>query len=109
MGSEMCIRDRHQVDRLEEDHRHAKILADGVLRSESLMLDPSEVDSNIVIFKVDPNWGTAPEFVKALADRDVRMMPFSRHHVRAVTHMHVDEPMAKHAAAVVEAVAAWDA
>ena len=41
--------------------------------------------------------------------RDVRMMPFSRHHVRAVTHMHVDEPMAKHAAAVVEAVAAWDA
>ena len=99
----------HQVDRLEEDHRHAKILADGVLRSESLTLDPAAVDSNIVIFKVDPNWGTAPEFVKALADRDVRMMPFSRHHVRAVTHMHVDEPMAKHAAAVVEAVAAWDA
>ena len=28
------------------------------------MLDPSEVDSNIVIFKVDPNWGLLPNLLR---------------------------------------------
>lgn len=96
----------HRIERLAEDHEVAQILADGIRKSEMLTLDPTTVETNIVIFRVDPDWGTASKFVESLALKGVRMMPFSGTHVRAVTHLHVDAAMARKAVEIMTEVAA---
>ena len=41
------------VDRLAEDHEHARLLAQGLDRIPGLRIDPESVQSNIVVFGVD--------------------------------------------------------
>ena len=96
----------HQVERLAEDHEVAQILSDGIQNCETLTLDPATVETNIVIFRVDPDWGTAQQFVEAVAAKGVRVMPFSATHVRAVTHLHVNATMAHKAVEIMTEVAA---
>lgn len=79
----------NNVERLVEDHDCAKIIGEAVKRTEGLSLEPEIVDTNIVIFRVDPNIASAAEFVDALDAQNVQTYPFSNVHVRAVTHMHV--------------------
>src|SRR5713101_8224220 len=56
---------RHHVDRLAEDHEHARIFARGIAGLPGVALDPAHVETNIVIFDV-----TAPGLTaQALADR----------------------------------------
>jgi len=94
----------HQVDRLAEDHANAKLLAEAVATAPGLTLDPPHVDTNIVIFHVDPEIGAAAEFCQAVPS--VRMLPFSREHVRLVTHHDVTKSQAEQAGqAIVEAAA----
>lgn len=79
------------VDRLAVDHDHAKQLADTIRDCDGLRLTPDEVDTNIVIFEVDPKLGTAAEFVARLTERGVKMLPFGPQSVRAVTHLDVGQ------------------
>lgn len=81
----------HHVDRLAEDHANARRLADGIRRIDELVLDPEEVDTNIVFFRVDSSWGTAGELSAALAERGVQMLATGPQTLRAVTHLDVDE------------------
>lgn len=87
----------NNIERLSEDHAVAKILGDGIREIEGLELDPSQVETNIVIFKVAARLGDAPTFVKQLAEVGIRAMPFSHEHVRFVTHMHVSRSDADYA------------
>jgi threonine aldolase len=68
----------NHVERLAEDHEHARLLAEGVA------LDPSTVETNIVIFGVDD----APALVARVADR-VEMQAVDARRIRAVTHLDV--------------------
>src|SRR3954470_4170292 len=46
----------HNVDRLAEDHAHARMLAEGLAALDGVTLDPGEIETNIVIFEVgDPD------------------------------------------------------
>ena len=74
----------HNVERLAEDHVHARFLADGLASLSGVRIDPAEVETNIVIFEVDD----APGLVRRMADR-VELQAFGPHRVRAVTHMDV--------------------
>jgi threonine aldolase len=74
----------HHVDRLAEDHSHARFLADGLASLPGVQLDPASVETNIVIFSVDD----APGLVARVADR-VEVQAFDAHRVRAVTHLDV--------------------
>ena len=47
------------------------------------------VDTNIVIFDVDPSLATAAEFAEQLEKHDVFMLALGRQMVRAVTHLDV--------------------
>jgi threonine aldolase len=60
-----------------------------------LELDPSSVETNIVIFRVDPKLGTADEFCDRLQERGVLMSPNAKHKVRAVTHLDVSAQEAR--------------
>ena len=79
----------HHIARLAEDHANAKKLAAAIRRVPGLLLRPDAIDTNIVIFHVDPQRGTAADFSAKLKDRGVWMLPFAPQLVRAVTHLDV--------------------
>jgi threonine aldolase len=80
----------HHVERLAEDHRHAQRLAETIRETPGLALRPDVVDTNIVIFEIDPELGSAQQFCQRLAQAGVLMNPTSRQKARAVTHLDVD-------------------
>lgn len=77
----------HHIDRLAVDHEHAKRLARTVSRFDFLKVIGGEPDTNIVIFHIDKDWGTAHEFASDLERYGVRVMPFSPTAIRMVTHL----------------------
>ncbi len=96
---------RHNRDRLAEDHANARILADAVRGSEGLQLQPDEVDTNIVIFRVDPRLGSAAEFVQRMAERGVAALAISPTQIRLVTHLDVSTGDCRRAAEVIQQIA----
>jgi threonine aldolase len=96
----------HHIDRLAEDHQHARILADAVRNSPGLKLDPEIVDTNIVIFELDPELGTAAAFSARLRDEGVLMNATAPQRLRAVTHLDVSRRDVQNAAAILQDTAA---
>jgi threonine aldolase len=79
----------HQIDRLADDHANARRLADAIRGIDGLELRPPEIDTNLVIFRVDPALGSAPEFSARLRQRGVLISAFGPQMMRAVTHLDV--------------------
>jgi threonine aldolase len=77
----------HHVERLAEDHARAARLAAGLAEIDGIALDPTSVETNIVIFSVDD----ASAFLAGLASHGVAMSPLGPTTVRAVTHLDVDD------------------
>lgn len=80
---------RNHRQRLVEDHANAQLLGNAIATSNHLKLAPPVIDTNIVIFRVDPIWGTAPEFVSALLKQGVQCSAFGPYSIRMVTHLDV--------------------
>jgi len=80
----------HHVERLADDHANAQRLADAIRQIEGLELRPPEVDTNLVIFRVDPAICTAAELSSRLRQRGVLINAFAPTLLRAVTHLDVD-------------------
>jgi threonine aldolase len=95
----------HNRERLADDHDNAQHLARAIREAPGLELRPGQVDSNIVIFDVDPSLGAAHEFVAALQGEGVLMLPIGPRQVRAVTHLDVDRAATERAAEVIDRVA----
>ncbi|NUQ63003.1 MAG: low-specificity L-threonine aldolase [Pirellulales bacterium] len=81
----------HHVQRLADDHANAQRLADGIRKIDELELDPAQVDTNLVFFRVDPVWGAAADFAAKLKERGLLMLATAPTTIRAVTHLDVDE------------------
>jgi threonine aldolase len=81
----------NNIDRLSEDHANARILADALRDAKGIELTPPDVDTNMVIFRVDPALGPAADFVARLGDRGVLTLPVAGDKVRAVTHLDVSQ------------------
>jgi threonine aldolase len=95
------------VDRLADDHRNARRLAEGLARLPGIRVDLGRVQTNIVIFHVDRPGGAA-ELVEGGRARKVKMGAFSPTGVRCVTHKDVDsEDIDRTIEAVREIVRAW--
>lgn len=91
----------HHVDRLADDHEHAQILATAIRETEGLELQPEQVDTNIVIFRVDPQLATAVGFTAALKERGVDCLSVGKEVVRLVTHLDVERDEAILAAEII--------
>jgi threonine aldolase len=74
----------HNVERLAEDHENARHLAEGLAQIDGVELDPTTVETNIVIFGVEDAHG----LVERIADR-VELQALTPSLVRAVTHLDV--------------------
>ncbi|HET6626878.1 MAG TPA: GntG family PLP-dependent aldolase [Nocardioidaceae bacterium] len=86
----------HHIDRLAEDHQHAKLLA------EACEVDPATVDTNIVVVEVPD----ALAVVAAARESDVLVSAVGPRTVRFVTHLDVSRKQAETAAAVLAKVLA---
>jgi threonine aldolase len=80
----------HHVERLAEDHAHAKLLA------EACGVDPATVDTNIVVVPRSD----AAAYVAAAEEAGVRIATVGPATVRLVTHLDVSTDEAEQAAAV---------
>jgi len=77
--------DNH-VQRLAEDHENARLLAEGLAQIDGVTIDPSTVESNIVVFSVRD----AVETGEALRSAGVQVTRLDATRIRAVTHLDVD-------------------
>ncbi len=79
----------HNVERLADDHRNAKRLAQALNDAPGLTVDVDAVETNIIYIDVDPALGTAADFTKRLEQAGVRTLPTAPQRFRAVTHLDV--------------------
>jgi len=80
----------HHLQRLAQDHENAKLLAQGLTEIQGLVLDPDEVETNIVIFQVTRPGLTAPDLAARLKAEGVLVLAMGPDRIRAVTHLDVD-------------------
>jgi len=79
----------HNVDRLAEDHEHARQLAERLAESRFVNLEPARVTTNIVVFQLTADGPDAPTVVARAKERGVLVFAFGPGTVRAVTHLDV--------------------
>jgi threonine aldolase len=79
----------HHVERLADDHRHARILAQAIADTPGLQLDPPEVETNLIWVEVDPDLGPAREVAAALKQQGVLVHVGGPQTFRACTHLDV--------------------
>ena len=80
----------HHVERLAEDHANARRLAEGLAALDGIDLDPTTVETNIVVFGV-PGWpgGPAAFVSRLLTETGVRGSLGNGGRVRFVTHLDI--------------------
>jgi threonine aldolase len=88
---------QHNVERLAEDHANAKFLAEGLAAIDGVEIDPSTVETNIVIFDVADATGLHAKLLEAGVE-----ISLLEGRVRAVTHLDVDRPGIEKALAAVK-------
>ena len=81
----------HNVERLEVDHLNAKNLANRLAQIPGIKIDPTMVETNILIINVAKLKVSASEISEQLLLNGVRIGAMGPDNMRAVTHLDVDE------------------
>jgi threonine aldolase len=82
---------KNNVQRLAEDHQHAREIADAVSEKDfTKFILP--VETNIIIFELKDQL-TAPELVRRLKEKDILGYSISPNRVRLVTHLDISKAM----------------
>jgi threonine aldolase len=92
------------VDRLSEDHRRAKRIAEGLHAFDPHLADPLTVETNIVMLGIGHSGADATAWISALEKRGLKAGAWSRNSLRLVTHRHIDDAAAEQAIATVRSV-----
>jgi len=92
------------VDRLAEDHANAKRLAEGLAQIPGIGIDPTRVQTNIVIFELTAPKPTPTEFVARLKERGVKLLAIGGRKLRAVTHYGIEREDIERALKAIEKV-----
>jgi threonine aldolase len=93
------------IDRLEEDHRNAKRLAEGTSRIEGIAVNMERVQTNMVLFDVS-GLGVADElFLSKLKENGVLALTSAKNKVRMVTHRGIEKEHIEKAITAIENVA----
>jgi threonine aldolase len=81
----------HNIDRLQEDHQHAKAIA-AAIQKKDFVDDMLPVETNIIIFSVKQPW-SAKSFVEKLRESDILGHPISATQIRLVLHLDITPEM----------------
>lgn len=90
----------HNVERLDEDHANARLIADQLSRNKKIILDLSTVETNILVFDLAADAPDAPTVVTQARERGVLIFAFGPRTIRAVTHLDVSRQQCERAAGV---------
>ncbi len=99
----------HHRERLADDHRRARTLAEGLSALPGILLDTEEVETNIVRFRTEGV--NAYRLAERLLDREVAVLPGSETAMRVIPHLDiadgdVEEALAAFESALTAAAAA---
>jgi threonine aldolase len=97
---------RDGVARLADDHRRARVLAEGLAEVRGLRIDLSTVQSNIVRFDVGGMGLTAGSFAEAVRTHGVTVSGGPSTGVRMVVHRHIDDESIEEALNAVRSISA---
>lgn len=89
----------HNIERLQEDHDHARQLAEALEETSWASIDADSVETNIVIFETPDR--PAADIAKELKGQGILCSPFSDKHIRMVTHLDVSPRMIEQAVNVI--------
>ncbi|HBQ60836.1 MAG TPA: low specificity L-threonine aldolase, partial [Balneolaceae bacterium] len=76
-------------DKLGEDHRRAKEVAQVIFDSKFLAVDMNKLQTNILLF--DTVNETAENVIAKLAKKDIQMIPFGPNTIRATFHFEITD------------------
>jgi threonine aldolase len=82
---------KHNIRRLKDDHRRARLLARAVSEVPGIDIDMDSVQTNIVVFDIARTGMHPRQAALKLSRRGVLVIPFGRTRLRAVTHLDVDD------------------
>ncbi|GAC1486502.1 MAG: low-specificity L-threonine aldolase [Candidatus Limnocylindrales bacterium] len=93
-------------ERLVEDNRNARVLADGLADIRGVRIDAARVVTNIVSFEIDRAAMDAGDFMRACADRGLRLSRYlgNSPRLRMVTHKDVSTEDVHSALAIMSGV-----
>jgi threonine aldolase len=77
------------INRLKEDHATAKQLAEGLHRIDTSLVDPQDVETNLVRVDVKASGRTAAQWSAQLQSHGVRVSAADTWSLRFVTHRHI--------------------
>jgi len=95
----------HNLGRLRDDHDNARALAERLIQSPGIALDPVTVQTNILVFDLAPGAPDAAAFVSRARERGVLVNAFGPRRVRAVTHLDVTRAQCERAGEILASVA----
>ena len=78
----------HNFERLAEDHKHARIMAEALAECSWAELDPAAVETNIIFIKTPGR--PAAEIEAALAEKGVKVIATDEQEIRLVTSLEVN-------------------
>jgi len=78
------------IDRLRNDHRNARILADKLAKTDGISINLETVQTNIVIFDIGDLGVTSGELVQKLGEHGVKSLPRNETSIRMVTHRGIE-------------------
>jgi threonine aldolase len=93
------------IDRLAEDHRRAKRMAEGLHAIDARLTDSRLVDTNIVMIEVGHTGSHAGAWIAALQKAGLGAGAWSRNSLRLVTHRHIDDAAVDETIAIFRSVA----
>jgi threonine aldolase len=79
----------HHVERLKDDHEHARILALALSELPKVKINPEHVETNIVIFELNSSNMDSYHAVEALKAKGILLLPVGKKKIRAVTHLDI--------------------
>jgi threonine aldolase len=82
---------KNNVKHLAEDHKNARILAEGLAKLKGIYIDMETVQTNMVILEIKDKTRDALWLVEKLKEKDILTLPFGKMKMRLVTHLDVNE------------------
>jgi threonine aldolase len=79
----------NNINRLADDHLHAKMLATGLATIKGFNVNVEHVETNIVVFDVKESGFTVEEVLQKMGERGVLLIAFGETLIRAVTSLAV--------------------
>ncbi|MCW3985054.1 MAG: beta-eliminating lyase-related protein, partial [Candidatus Bathyarchaeota archaeon] len=79
------------IDRLEEDHKNARVLAEGLAQINGISIELENVQTNIVHFNVSELPVTSDQFASKLRENGVLALPRDKKRLRMVTHRGIEK------------------